>query len=72
MSEFWSQFHALHTSGTPFCVVTQVEGVGSVPGAVGSKLLVTPDTLVGNIGGGKMEARAAQHARELLQRGAAP
>ena len=72
MSDFWPTFHALQTSGTPFCTVTQIEGVGSVPGEVGGKLLVTSDALWGNIGGGKIEARAAQHARELLQRGSLP
>ena len=71
MQPFWQNFHELQTSGTPFCCVTVVDGVGSVPGDQGSKLLVTREGLAaGTIGGGKIEAKALLQAQEMLGSGA--
>lgn len=44
------------------CVV--IEKHGSVPRGVGSMMLVTPDRVLGTIGGGESEYRAICHARE--------
>ena len=44
------------------CIV--IEKHGSVPRGVGSMMLVTPDQVLGTIGGGESEYRAICHARE--------
>ena len=44
------------------CVV--IEKHGSVPRGVGSMMLVTPDKVLGTIGGGESEYRSICHARE--------
>ncbi|HEX8464416.1 MAG TPA: xanthine dehydrogenase accessory protein XdhC [Abditibacterium sp.] len=70
MQPFWPQFHELQRSGAPFCCVTLVDGVGSVPADIGAKMLVTRDGLrAGTVGGGKIEARALLQAMEMLERG---
>lgn len=71
--QFWSHFHQLQTDGTPFCCVTLVDEVGSVPADRGAKMLVTSAGLVaGTVGGGKIEARALREAAEMLRVGAVP
>lgn len=56
--------------GTPFVTVTLIEREGSVPQDVGSKIIVTAGGLDhGTVGGGRIEARAIQHAIELLSSG---
>lgn len=70
MPPFWPTFNTLQTSGHPFCTVTLVGEVGSIPGDLGAKLLVTQDGLIaGNIGGGKVEARAVAQAVAMLKAG---
>ncbi len=55
----------------PFVVATVVDTTGSVPVEMGARMLVvggsgTEPELIGTIGGGKLEARALQEARQLL------
>jgi xanthine dehydrogenase accessory factor len=58
---------ALSQSGVPFVCVTMVEAVGSTPQDTGAKLLVTADGLVaGTVGGGKVEHKAIEHAKQML------
>ena len=66
-ANFWAQFHRLQVAGTPFCCVTLVDEIGSVPAVRGAKMLVTRAGLaIGTVGGGKIEARALTLAREML------
>jgi len=49
------------------CIITMVDFKGSVPQALGAKALVTAEGLQeGTVGGGKVEARAIEHAKKLL------
>ncbi len=70
MSPFWPLFAQLQADGTPFCVVTVVDTVGSAPADAGAKMLVTRDGLgAGTVGGGKVEARALLEAARMLESG---
>lgn len=58
---------------TPPVLVTIVSRHGSTPREVGAKMLMLPGgKCVGSVGGGIMEYRTQQLARELLEPGAAP
>jgi xanthine dehydrogenase accessory factor len=60
----------LHHEGVPFCTVTVADARGSIPQEIGAKALIGRDGLVlGTVGGGKVEARACEKARELLTPG---
>lgn len=62
------QLNELLFSHIPFVLVTMVDVVGSSPQDVGSKMLVTKDGLHGGtIGGGKVEFKAINEARALLE-----
>lgn len=57
----------LAASGAPFVSVTLVDAVGSTPQDAGSKMLVTAAGLdLGTVGGGRVEAKAIDHARQML------
>jgi xanthine dehydrogenase accessory factor len=56
--------------GTPFALATIVESLGSTPRKVGAKMLVLPDgSILGTVGGGKVELQVIADAREALKRG---
>lgn len=60
----------LHEEGAPFCVITVVDARGSIPQEIGARAIVGPDGLIyGTIGGGRIEARGCERARELLAPG---
>ncbi len=64
---FYEHLVALESAATPFVLVTLVEALGSVPQDTGAKMLVTAAGLAtGTIGGGRVEARALDLAREML------
>ncbi|HEY3394196.1 MAG TPA: xanthine dehydrogenase accessory protein XdhC [Lacipirellulaceae bacterium] len=64
---FVERLAELSRSGVPFVCVTMVEAVGSTPQDAGSKMLVTAEGLVtGTVGGGRVEHKAIEHARNLL------
>ena len=64
---------ALEQQTAPAVLTTIVGRHGSTPREEGSKMLVLPDgSAVGSVGGGIMEYRTQQLARELLEPGAAP
>jgi len=66
---FVERLAELSQSGVPFVCVTLVQAVGSTPQDAGSKMLVTADGLdTGTVGGGRIEHKAIEHARELLAR----
>jgi xanthine dehydrogenase accessory factor len=65
--DIWEQISALRRDGSDFVVVTIIAARGSVPGEVGAKAIVCANGLLtGNLGGGKVEARAISHACEFL------
>jgi xanthine dehydrogenase accessory factor len=67
---FYSQCQQLIDEGAAFVSVTLVHREGSVPQDVGSKMIVTSLGLYhGTIGGGRVEARAIEHAVAMLETG---
>ena len=63
----WEQIAALRREGVDAVVITITAVKGSVPGQVGAKAIVTAGGLVnGNLGGGKVEAKALELAAQLL------
>ncbi len=59
----------LRDSGTPFVVATVIRTEGSTPRKVGAKMIVAADgRLFGTIGGGAVESRIIEEARELIDR----
>lgn len=66
----WEQITALRREGVDAVVVTIIAAKGSVPGQVGGKAVVTGGGLVsGNLGGGKVEAKAIEFASAVLAGG---
>lgn len=53
-------------AGTPAVLVTVAAAKGSVPREPGTKMIVTADRLIGTIGGGHLEWKAAEIARRVL------
>jgi xanthine dehydrogenase accessory factor len=67
MNTHWSAAAELDARGDAFVVVTMVGCKGHVPQDLGAKCIVTASGLhSGTVGGGKVEARAIEHARSLL------
>lgn len=61
------RYAELASAGTPFVSVTMVDAVGSTPQDAGSKMLVTAKGLFhGTVGGGRVEAKAIEHALAML------
>lgn len=58
--------------GVPVVMVTIAEVRGSAPREAGIRMLVTADDLVGTIGGGHLEWRGMDIAREMIAERAAP
>lgn len=52
----------------PYCVATVVRAEGSAPRHTGAKMLVTASESFGTVGGGGVEHRAIDEAREALRR----
>jgi xanthine dehydrogenase accessory factor len=64
---FFEALNELVASGAPFVSVTVVDTMGSVPQDRGSKMLVTQEgRFFGTVGGGKIENKAIEEARQLL------
>jgi xanthine dehydrogenase accessory factor len=63
----WEQIAALRREGVDAVVITITAAKGSVPGTVGAKAVVTAGGLAsGNLGGGKVEAKAIEQATAML------
>lgn len=57
----------LQRSGISFCIVTIVDGRGSIPQIVGASAIITRDGLAhGTVGGGTLEEMCCKTARDLL------
>lgn len=66
----WIQALAqLEASGTPSILVTVTQTKGSVPRDVGSKMLVTQTDVYATLGGGHLEYKAIEMARDMLAQG---
>ncbi|MBX7219132.1 MAG: xanthine dehydrogenase accessory protein XdhC [Blastocatellia bacterium] len=67
MTDFFAKLQQLIENRVPCVAVTVVDTVGSVPQDCGAKMIVTAEgRSSGTIGGGKIEARAIEEARNLL------
>ena len=72
MSEFWEQVGEYLGRGERVFVACVAESTRGSPGTAGAKLLVADGgELFGTVGGGMMEHRLVEQARELLRRGGA-
>lgn len=68
MTLHWDVASGLDAEGEPFVVITLIEARGHVPQEPGAKAIVTADGLrFGTVGGGRVEARAIEHAQALLR-----
>ena len=67
-SEYYSHINKLIAEKTPFVSVIMVDANGSIPQEIGTKMLVTAKGLLfGTVGGGKVENKAIEEAKQLLQ-----
>ena len=70
---FFEALNELVATKRPFVAVTVVDTLGSTPQDRGSKMLVTSEGRhSGTVGGGKIEARAIEEAKQLLADPSAP
>lgn len=73
MKTFFEALNDLAASNVPFVAVTVVDTLGSTPQDRGSKMLVTSEgRQFGTVGGGKIETRAIEEAKQLLADPSAP
>lgn len=73
MTTFFEALNELAGSGAPFVAVTVVDTMGSTPQDRGAKMLATSEGRVfGTVGGGKIEARCIQEAKQMLTDDTAP
>ena len=67
---FYEEIVRLQRPGEPFVLATVVENSGSSPRKAGAKKLLRRDgTLLGSVGGGRVEAETVSAAREALAQG---
>lgn len=62
---------ALRSTRTPAVIVTLALVRGHAPRNGGAKMVVSPDTVFGTVGGGNLEATAVDRARAMLAAGSA-
>jgi xanthine dehydrogenase accessory factor len=73
MTTFFEALNELSAAGAPFVAVTVVDTVGSTPQDRGSKMLVTAaGRHFGTVGGGKIEVRCIEEARNLISDSSMP
>jgi xanthine dehydrogenase accessory factor len=63
----WTRAAACLRAGTPVGLLAVVRSAGSSPGRQGFKMAVTADTVAGSIGGGIMEHKWVELARQRLR-----
>ena len=67
--DYVAKAHELSAQQKPFVTITLIQPEGHVPQDIGAKAIVTSEGLAwGTVGGGRLEARAIDHAREMLAR----
>lgn len=67
MNQWLEALKSCRDNNTPCVLVTIIGVEGSMPQGIGTKMLVTADTIIGSIGGSKLEFDAIQFARTLLR-----
>ena len=68
--QLYEEIVRLTRAGTHFAVATVIESAGSAPRQPGAKMLVRGDgTILGTVGGGRVEADTIQAALEAIRRG---
>lgn len=67
--KIWREVLEKKKLGQPFALLLVLESLGSSPGRQGFGMLVWADGLSGSIGGGIMEHKLVELAREMLARG---
>lgn len=67
MNNWISALAELQQQGQPCVLVTIIDERGSTPRNAGSKMLVTDEQIFDTIGGGHLEHKAMQIAREMLE-----
>lgn len=66
-AELQIEIEKLQVANAEFCVVTMVDGKGSIPQIIGAKAIFTANGLqFGTVGGGRMEVKCQDKAAELL------
>lgn len=60
---------SFYDQGLACVMVTVLENRGSVPRDIGAKMLVTQDSVIASVGGGRLEFKAIEIAREMLEEG---
>ncbi len=72
MDGWIEKLHELSAADTPVAVVTVTKIIGSAPRETGAKMIVGREgRLFGTIGGGNLEAKAIDEARDTLEAGTA-
>jgi len=67
MKNHWTNLaHELHQQNIAYVLVTILGKRGSAPRDSGTKMIVTADTSYATIGGGQLEYKAIEQAREML------
>jgi xanthine dehydrogenase accessory factor len=66
-SKVWEAIHDCLLNSNPVVLLLILESNGSSPGRKGFKMAVAPDKLVGSIGGGIMEHKFVELAREKIR-----
>ena len=69
MNNWLSALAHLQDSGEPCVLVTIIEELGSTPRNAGSKMVICTDKIFDTIGGGHLEYKAMEIAREMLASG---
>ncbi|MFB1028711.1 MAG: XdhC family protein, partial [Thauera sp.] len=72
MRPWISTLSRLLDTASPAVLVTVAASDGSVPRAPGAHMVVTADRTHGSVGGGRLEQRAIEIARQLLVADACP
>jgi xanthine dehydrogenase accessory factor len=71
MQQFFVKMTALTAQEESFVLATIITRNGSAPRSTGARMLILADgTTIGTVGGGILEARVEQRAREVLKTGA--
>ena len=64
----WAERVAALAADDPVVMLSVVATKGSTPRDVGARMLVSSESIIGSIGGGRLEFDEATHARGLLAR----
>ena len=69
IANYLEQANKLADRGVVFATITLVQPEGHVPQDIGAKAIVTESGLAGGtVGGGRLEARASEHALAMIAR----